>query len=250
MDQAELLPSPVSAGRRSQLVTDELARMIQSGGLQEGARLPTERDLMQRFGVSRAAVREAIASLASRGLVVTRLGHRPVVRRPDFEMAIDRLSDLVGHLTADRAGVHNLFNSRIFLEAALARTAAQHARRDDIEQLRAALEANRAAIGDAKRFDDTDVAFHAILYRIPGNPIFPAVHKAYVAWLVEHWRWMKRGASIDQMNFAGHQAILDAIQARDADAAEDAMRRHLVAAWEFVRSTFSEEEPGLARVAP
>jgi DNA-binding FadR family transcriptional regulator len=213
--------------------------MIQSGGLREGDRLPAERDLMQRYGVSRAAVREAIISLAHRGLVVMRLGHRPVVRKPDYEIALDKVGNLVGHLVVDRKGVWNLFDSRIFLEAALARWAAAHARRDDIDDLRDALEANREAIGDAPRFDETDAAFHAILYRIPGNPIYPAVHKAYVEWLIQHWRSMERGADIDQMNHAGHRAIFDAITARDPDGAEEALRRHLVAAWEFVRSTFA-----------
>jgi DNA-binding FadR family transcriptional regulator len=238
------------AGRRADAVTDELVRMIQSGGLREGAHLPPERDLMQRFGVSRAAVREAIAALANRGLVETRLGHRPVVRKPDYGVAVERLGDLVGHLVEDRAGVRNLFDSRIFLEASLARHAARHARREDIAELRLALAANRAAIGDPLRFDETDVAFHACLYRIPGNPIFPAVHKAYVDWLVGHWRTMRRGAEIDRMNHAGHQAILDAIEMRDPDGAEEALRRHLNAAWEVVRSTFILADEALPEPIP
>ncbi|WP_114943554.1 FCD domain-containing protein [Microvirga calopogonii] len=226
------------AGRRSDAVAQDLMRMIQSGDLQEGDRLPAERELMQRYGVSRSAVREAIVSLANNGLVVTRLGHRPIVSKPDYGIALDKVGNLVGHLVVDRNGVWNLFESRIFFESALARWAASHARRDDIEELRAALEANRQAIGNSSQFDETDAAFHAVLYRIPGNPIYPAVHKAYVEWLVQHWRSMKRGADIDQMNYAGHEAIFDAIAARDPDSAEEALRRHLVAAWEFVRSTF------------
>ncbi|MBQ0819815.1 FCD domain-containing protein [Microvirga terrae] len=231
-------------GRRSDAVAEALARMIQSGTLQVGDRLPAERDLMHRYGVSRSAVREAIVSLANRGLVVTRLGHRPIVRKPDYEIAIDKVGNLVGHLVVERNGVWNLFESRIFLEAALARWAASHARRDDLEELRAALEANRQAIGHPLQFDATDAEFHAVLYRMPGNPIYPAVHKAYVEWLVQHWRSMKRGADIDQMNYAGHEAIFDAIAARDPDGAEEALRRHLVAAWEFVRSTFAADRRG------
>jgi DNA-binding FadR family transcriptional regulator len=222
-------------------VADQLARIIQSGELQEGERLPAERDLMQRYGVSRAAVREAIVALANRGFVVTRLGYRPIVRRPDYEVAIGKVGNLVGHLVADRKSVWNLFDTRIFLEAALARWAAAHARRDDIDELRAALSDNREAIGSAQRFDETDAAFHAVLYRIPGNPIYPAVHRAYVEWLVQHWRSMKRSAEIDEMSHAGHEAIFDAIASRDPDGAEDALRRHLVAAWEFVRLTFPTE---------
>jgi DNA-binding FadR family transcriptional regulator len=244
MDQSEKLHGHVAMGagaRRSDAVAAELVRMIQSGGLQEGERLPAERDLMQRYGVSRAAVREAIVSLANRGLVETRLGHRPIVRKPDYEIAVDKVGNLVGHLMVDRKGVWNLFETRIFMEAALARWAAKHARRDDLEELRAALGANREAIGNSTLFDETDAAFHSVLYRIPGNPIYPAIHKAYVEWLVRHWRSMKRGSGIDQMNYAGHEAVYEAIVARDPDTAEEAMRRHLVAAWEFVRSTFSSD---------
>src|SRR3954454_19476104 len=143
-------------GRRSDAVAADLVRMIQSGSLQEGKRLPAERDLMQRYGVSRAAVREAIVSLANRGLIETRLGHRPIVRKPDYEIAVDKLGDVVSHLVIDRKGVWNLFETRIFIECALARWAASHARRDDLEELRAALEANRGAIGDSLVFDETD----------------------------------------------------------------------------------------------
>ena len=191
-----------TVGRRSDAVAAELVRMIQSGTFQEGQRLPAERDLMQRYGVSRSAVREAIVSLANRGLIETRRGHRPIVRKADYEIAVDRVGNIVGHLVVDRKGVWNLFETRIFIEAALARWAANHARRVDIDDLRAALDENREAIGDS------------------------------------HWRSMRRGAGIDQMNHAGHQAIFEAIAARDPDSAEEAMRRHLVAAWEFVRSTF------------
>ena len=244
MDEIQRLRETDSAGRLADVVCEELAEMIRSGRLEEGARLPAERDLMQRFGVSRGAVREAIASLASRGLVVTRFGHRPVVRKPDYDVAIDKLGSLVSHLVADRMGAWNLFNSRIFLEAALARWAAGRARRDDLEELRAALAANREAIGDAGRFYESDIAFHAVLYRMPGNPIYPAVHKAYVEWLVQHWRSMRSSADIDRMNYAGHQAIFDAVAARDPDAAEEAVHRHLGAAWEFVRSTFLPQTPG------
>src|SRR3954452_23200351 len=102
-------------GRRSDAVAADLMRIIQSGSLQEGERLPAERDLMQRYGVSRAAVREPIVSLANRGLIETRLGHRPIVRKPDYEIAVDRVGNLVGHLMVDRKGVWNLFESRIFI---------------------------------------------------------------------------------------------------------------------------------------
>lgn len=229
---------PRPAGRASDHLGDRLAAMIFAGELPGGDRLPPERELVRRFGVSRTVVREAIADLARRGLLLARPGHRPVVRRPTYETTIDGLGGVVGHLLHDEGGAVALFESRVFLEAALARHAALHASRTDLEDLAAALERNRAAIGDAGEFYLTDVAFHGVLFRIPGNPIFPAVHKAYVAWLMSHWATMERAADLDRLNHAGHAAIFEAVAGRDPAGAEDALRRHLQVAWEQVRGTF------------
>jgi GntR family transcriptional regulator, sialic acid-inducible nan operon repressor len=229
--------------RLADTLSDALAQKILSGEIAEGERLPSERELMRRFGVSRTAVREAIAALSNRGLASTRLGHRPIARKPNYELAVDRLGHLISHLVADRQGTAELFESRVFVEAGLVRHAARHASRRDIDELSEALAANRAAIGDWSRFYETDIRFHAILYRLPGNSIYPAVHKAYVDWLMQHWRSIKTSAELDRMNYAGHLSILEAIMARDADGAEEALRRHLSAAWELIRSAILIDGP-------
>ena len=228
-----------SASPASGTLVQRLETLIMSGELSNGARLPPERDLMLRFGVSRTVVREAIASLAGKGLLETRPRFRPIVRKPDYDMALDSLGRVVSHLLQETEGVKNLYDSRIFFESALVRCAASHARREDIEELQDALERNRASIDDSDMFYATDVGFHGVLYRIPRNPVYPALHRAYVDWLSSHWKEMKRSPEINQLNFAGHKAILDAIVSRDPDAAELALQRHLQVAWEYVRSTFS-----------
>lgn len=230
---------------RAGRVADRLAAMILGGDLAGGERLPPERELMRRFGVSRTAVREAITGLAGRGLLLTRPGHRPIVRPPSYETAIEAVGSLVGHLMREGQGAWALFESRIFVEAALARHAAAHARKEDIAELQEALRRNRDAIGDSAAFYETDVAFHGVLYKIPRNPIYPAVHKAYVAWLMRHWARMERAAELDRLNHAGHAAIFEAILARDPDEAEAALKRHLRFAWELVRETLGgDAEPG------
>ena len=220
-------------------IADVLARMIDEGALIIGSRLPPERELMKRFGISRAVVREAIAALDSRGLLLTRAGHRPIVRRPDYHAAIRTLGGLVRHLVHDEAGVWNLFETRVFLEAALVRGAALRAAPLDIQHLGEALEANRLAIGDHPRFYQTDVGFHGVFYRIPRNPIYPAMQDAYVEWLMRYWLALPTSVEIDRMNYAAHQAIYNAVLRRDADQAEQMLRIHLNTAWEFVRPTFS-----------
>jgi DNA-binding FadR family transcriptional regulator len=227
-----------AGGRAADALVRELEAMIVAGELDDGAHLPPERELMGRFGTSRTVVREAIAGLARRGLVENRPRHRPVVRRPGYEAALAALGGVVGHLLVVPNGVRNLYDTRIFTEAALVRHAAIHARKPDVAALRDALAANEAAIPDSARFYATDVAFHRVFYEIPENPVFPAVHGAFTSWLAVHWERMPRSPERNRANFVAHRAILDAVLARDPDGAEAALREHLAAAWAAVRGTF------------
>ncbi len=239
-DRSEIDAKSAGRNRRSDFLADDLASRIAANEIREGERLPSERELMEQYGVSRTGVREAIAALANRGLIVTRPGYRPVVGRPDVERTIRMIGDIVGHLLTDEAGVRNLFETRIFLECALARAAAEQAARQDLADLRAALDRNEAAIGHRAECYASDMAFHAVLYRVPRNPIYPVIHRAYTEWLYRHWLAQPASPEIDRVNFASHAALFEAIAARDGDAAATAMRRHLEFAWDLVRSTFSE----------
>lgn len=240
IDQSALSPpsSRPPSHRAADAVVRQLEARIVAGDLADGAPLPPERDLIETFGVSRTVVREAVATLASRGLVESRPRFRPVVRRPGYDAALAAADGVVGHLLAQSGGVKNLYDTRIFLEASLVRQAARQALKDDIEALKRALDANEAAIPDSAAFYRTDVAFHAVLYDIPKNPVFPAIHKAFTAWLAPHWVKMPRSPERNRVNFLRHSDIYHAIRDRDPDAAEAALNAHLNAAWEYVRGTF------------
>ncbi|WP_246082463.1 FCD domain-containing protein [Rubellimicrobium rubrum] len=224
--------------RAADAVVREIEARIVSGSLADGAHLPPERDLIDTYGVSRTVVREAVARLASKGLLESRPRYRPVVRRPGVDAALAAAGGVVGHLLRDSVGVKNLYDTRILLEGALVRHAALQARKDDIAALARALAANEAAIDNSELFYATDVAFHAVLYDVPRNPILPAVHRAFTAWLAEHWVKMPRSPERNRVNFLRHRDIFAAIQDRDPDAAEAALASHLNAAWEYVRGTF------------
>lgn len=231
-------PSRPSFQRASDSLVRQIEALIAAGDLADGAPLPPERDLIETYGVSRTVVREAVAALASRGLVESRPRFRPVVRQPGYDAALAAADGVVGHLLAQAGGVKNLYDTRIFLEASLVRQAAKQARKDDIEALKRALDANEAAIPDSAAFYRTDVAFHAVFYDIPQNPVFPALHKAFTAWLAPNWIKMPRSPERNRVNFHRHSDIYHAIRDRDPDAAEAALNAHLNAAWEYVRGTF------------
>ena len=228
--------------RAADVIVGRIEQKIVSGEFPDRTPLPAERDLMAEFGASRTVVREAVTALANRGLVENRPRFRPVVRKPGYDAALTAVGGIVKHLLSEQGGVVNLYESRIFLERALVREAAVNARKDDIQALKAALSANKEAIADSERFYQTDVAFHGVLYSIPQNPIFPAIHSAYSAWLAPHWVKMSRSVERNETNYRNHKAILDAILERDPDGGEQALLNHLKTAWEDVRVTFDEEE--------
>ncbi|SNS61043.1 FadR/GntR family transcriptional regulator [Antarctobacter heliothermus] len=228
------------SGRAADQVVHSIAERIRLGDLPDGQPLPPERDLMEEYGISRTVVREAVRTLSSRGLIEALPRHRPVVRKPGFDAAIDAVGSIVTHLLSEPGGVRNLFDTRIMVEAALARQAAQLATRDDIAALKEALEANAAAVEDSEEFYRTDNAFHGVLYQIPQNPVLPAIHRAYTTWLAPQWSQMPRLPERNRTNLGAHKAIYDAILMRDPDAAEARLRDHLSKAWAQVRETFGD----------
>ncbi|MEP3331538.1 FCD domain-containing protein [Sedimentitalea sp.] len=228
--------------RAADVIVAAIAARIASGELPDKHPLPAERDLMQEFGASRTVIREAISALSNRGLVESRPRYRPIVRKPDYETVLHATGDVVRHLLADSGGVRNLYRSRIFIERALVREAATAAQKPEIELLREALRLNELAIPDSNEFYRTDIQFHGVLYRMPKNPIFPAVHQGYTSWLAPHWEKMLRSPERNQVNYRAHKSIFDAIIDRDPEAADEALTNHLNAAWEYVRVTFELDE--------
>lgn len=207
-------------------IAARLERMIAGGEYAPGDPLPSERALMETFGVGRPAIREALFHLKKLGLVELRSGTRARVTRPTPQSVVDGLSVTARHMLAAPEGIHNFQDVRVFFEAGLARHAAQHATAEDIAGFEAALEANRASLGDLKSFERTDVAFHYVLAVIPRNPIFTAIHAAFAEWLLEQ-RKTTLAPGQDEIAFAAHRLIFEAVAARDPDRAEAEMREHL-----------------------
>lgn len=229
------------SGRAADELFEVFIEKIYAGELTEGDPLPTEREIVENYGVSRTVVREAVQALANKGLVEARPRFRPIVRKPNYDAALETLESVVGRLLVGLDGVQNLFETRILVEAMLVRQAAQEARKEDLAAMKAALEANKAAIQDSEAFYKTDMAFHRVLYQIPRNPLLPSIHKAYMTWLSPYWSKMPRLPERNRVNYESHLAIYEAILMRDPDEAETALRNHMSDAWSQVCRTFQED---------
>lgn len=233
--------------RRRKLYEDValgIERLIQERRYAPGDQLPSEKEIMNEFGVGRLAVREAMLSLQKMGLVRVRSGERARVTAPTADALVMELSGAARRLLAEDGGVHQFQEARALLEIGLARLAAQLATRKHIEALAEALGANGRAIDDRPEFMRTDVAFHYAIAAISGNPIFTSMYNAVVAWLTEQREISGRAPDAGRAAFTAHQRIFDAIADHDPAAAQTAMQEHLDQVvklyWEVKRSPVAE----------
>jgi DNA-binding FadR family transcriptional regulator len=204
--------------QRYEQIAARLADDIRSGVLAPGERLPSERDLARTLEVSRASVREALASLALQGVVETRHGAGTfVVGLPPSEPPHD-------------ASPSAVLEARLALEPAVARLAAARAQPDEAaEKLLAAMEAEPM---DIATWNASDRLFHRQLAAMTGNPVLLAFAD-HVATLMDQPLWHRlRDDSIavsgrTRIHAAEHRMIYEAIVDGDAEAAAFYSAQHI-----------------------
>ena len=204
--------------QRYEQIAERLADDIRSGVLAPGERLPSERDLARTLEVSRASVREALASLALQGVVETRHGAGTfVVGLPPSEPPHD-------------ASPSAVLEARLALEPQVARLGAARGQRDEAaEKLLTAMEAEPV---DIATWNASDRLFHRQLAVMTGNPVLLAFAD-HVASLMDEPLWQRlRDDSIAQpgrtrIHVAEHRMIYEAIVAGDAEAAAFYSLQHI-----------------------
>ncbi|NBE09565.1 transcriptional regulator NanR [Paragemmobacter ruber] len=222
-------PDRIIRRKLSDQVLDRLRDMIRAGEFRPGDALPSERALMDRFGVGRPAVREALQALHQTGLISIAQGERSRVNAVDAGTFFDQSDDIARLvLNIAPANLQHLKEVRQMFELGLTRIAADRATDADIADLRAAV-AHQAAQrgGDPLPFIQADMAFHTRLAAISGNPIIIAASQAMLRWLFEYHTALLHWSGHEDVTLAEHAAIVDAIAAHDAPAAVARMRAHL-----------------------
>jgi DNA-binding FadR family transcriptional regulator len=218
-------------------VYERLMERIRSGEIPPGAQLPSERELMDLYGVGRPAIREALQALERSGIVEIIHGERARVVVPTAERLIAQIAGGATHLLRTQPGMlDHLKSARMFLETGLASMAAGCAAEEDIARLRLKIAQQRAAVVDLEAFLERDMEFHREIAKITGNPIFPAIVESLFRWASEYYRPMVRAPGAEELTLSEHERIADAIASRDAVAAADAMRAHLSRANELYKT--------------
>ncbi len=220
-------------GRRSRSlahgVVDGLTGRIRDGTLATGAKLPTEAEIMQEFGVSRTVVREAISRLQAAGLVSTRHGIGTFVVGMGDAAAFRISPDQLGTLQ----DVIAVLELRIGVETESAALAATRRSPDNLATLRSALAAFIAAIEEGRDAVGPDFHFHLEIARSTQNHHFVDLMSTLGGTMIPRARLEppgpltpQREAYLRRVN-AEHESIVDAISRQDPEAARAAMRTHL-----------------------
>lgn len=220
--------TPIPRRKLADEVLSRLQDRINAGEFALGQQLPSERELMNAYGVGRPAVREALQSLERSGIVIITHGERARIAVPTAGNLIEQIATGARHaLSMDPAMLAHLKEARLFLEVGLARQAAGRASAQGTAALEAAHAAHIEALNDLDDFVLRDMAFHRAIAQMTGNPIFPALIEAMFGWLGEYYAQLVRAPGAENLTLQEHARILAAISAGDEDGAAQAMHDHI-----------------------
>lgn len=240
----------VTVVRPYEQIVNQIQGAIRDGLFERGARLPTERELSESFGVSRSVVREAVKVLGAMGLVESRQGSGLYVRH-DTIQTVSRAFIL--SVSPDAESVDRLFEFRQGLEAEACRLAAQRRTDAQITEMTDVL----ARIDPTDDSDDwdifgaVDVRFHKIIAEACGNPYLQVAIATARDMQSDVVALFAARAGSMQQAMAHHRQILDGIAERDAHRAAATMAEHIGYTSHVVHPHIPEAgEPHPPRIEP
>ncbi|MEV0116783.1 FadR/GntR family transcriptional regulator [Streptomyces sp. NPDC050844] len=213
---------PVAAKPRLyEQVLDSLRNYVADGGLGAGDRLPPERDLAARLGVSRASVKQAIVVLEVQGLVEARHGGGTYLVRDTLDV------EPVEQLVERRRRLPDVLDAREALETKLAELAAERRTDEDLTAIRSALARMATEIEDGAHGVEGDRLFHAAVTAAAHSSILAEFMRSISDQIAESRNESLRQPGRPPRSHAQHLVILEAIEARQPKKAAAAMRRHV-----------------------
>ena len=211
----------------SEEIAKQIMDLISNGDLKPGQRLPSERELCENFGASRSSLREALRCLSIVGVLNARVGEGTSVAA-DGEKFLRKIIEW--RLITERHDIENLLKVRIALEGLSAANTALYGSQEDFDKVQGLLNKMQASIRDEKRFAALDLEFHLTLAKASGNLLLADLISLIRSQLAKTLSKVLHLPNALDLSYAEHIAVFEAIQRRDAEAAQHAMHAHLEAA--------------------
>jgi GntR family transcriptional repressor for pyruvate dehydrogenase complex len=214
---------PVRRTRVPEEIVAQIRGFIASGELKAGDTLPSERELAERFRVSRASIREALMALQVLGLLErSRSGGGLAARGNHAWFTIAPLSTYL----ATRSHIIEQIEVRRMIEPEMGRLAAERAAPEDITRMQACLDDMAADLADGGLGAQADAAFHSAIARCTANELLTQIVELIGAAIHEQ-RELFQTAAGAQRSLQEHRAMLEAIRRGDGDATYDLTRAHI-----------------------
>jgi GntR family transcriptional regulator, transcriptional repressor for pyruvate dehydrogenase complex len=224
-------------------IYEDIVHYIEEMMLQQrlvpGDRLPPERELASKLGVSRSALRQALAVLRAKGLIEVRVGDGTYATGNVENLIVSPLADV---LKQHRSEVVDPIEVRKLIEPQLAKLAAERACLEDVAELERLVQVQRIELQTGGVFSpEHDRAFHRYIATSTGNPILVTMVDLTFAVLEDTRKITLSTPQGATQSLQGHTKILAAIQARNPDKAYDAMNEHLEDLSSLILSSTSQE---------
>ncbi len=229
----------VKTSRLYEQIVQQVEESILNGQLKTGDQLPPERDLAQRFGVSRTAVREAVKTLSEKGLVEAYSGRGTFVTNGTSQ-AIRQSLNLMIRINQQEGSAH-LAELRQVLEPEIAALAAPRIEEQLLSAMRELVTYMDRSMHNPDAYVEADLDFHLALAEAVGNPLILSLLDSIVGLLREQRIRIFNVDGGPERGQFHHKRILAAIEQRDPDAAREAMRAHLKQVLEDSSSSVTDQ---------
>jgi GntR family transcriptional repressor for pyruvate dehydrogenase complex len=216
----------VRTSRLYEQIVQQIEDSVLNGSLKPGDQLPAERELAQRLGVSRTAVREAVKALREKGLVEAYSGRGTFITDGTSQAARQSF-DLMVKVGQQEGAPPYLAELRLILEPGIAGVAATRVKDEDLSAMRDAVAVMERSQKDPSAYIEADLDFHLALAEAAANPLILSLIDSIVGLLREQRIRIFNVEGGPQRGQFHHKRILEAMERRDPELAREAMRAHL-----------------------
>ena len=204
-------------------VLAQLNALITESGMEPGDRLPPERELVEKLGVSRVSVREALRALESMGKIEIRPNAGSFLVHPNGNALVNQLRAVA---PVDRAFLEHLIDVRAAIEDRVVVLAAGRPG-VDLSAVRAVLERSEASLRESGEPGSLDLSFEAALAREAGNPLLAEMQRSVHHLWIEAWSECRIAPGDWRQFYVEHHAILEALETGDGEEARQLMAEHV-----------------------
>lgn len=228
----------VESGRKEEkknvytAIVERIHSMIVAGEIQPGDKLPPERKLAERFGVSRSHLRQAFQALAERGVIESRQGDGTyLLTNMESGVSVDAILEAI---TAQSDVLHDIIEFRRMIEPQIASLAAQRINATTLDRLKVVTCDQQRALLGGREATDLDAEFHQLLAESTRNQVLGRVMTTIQSIINESRSEWLQSSNRRSTSVEGHLRIIDALEAGDADRASAAMQDHIMAIEEVI----------------